>query len=54
MSERQLQAYRKLAQTRVPGSRPSEREIELIARRYIQLVSQGIRHPLPQMTDELD
>lgn len=54
MSERQLRAYRRLHTSRPPGVRPSEREIELIARRYIQLVAhQGVRRPLPIMADEL-
>jgi hypothetical protein len=53
MGNRELDAYRRLRRARTPSARPSEREIELIARRYIQLVGRGIRHPLPQIADEL-
>jgi hypothetical protein len=53
MGNRELDAYKRLQRARTPGARPSERDIELIARRYIQLVGRGIRHPLPQIAAEL-
>jgi len=53
MSDRQQAAYARLRRSRVPGARPTEREIELIARRYLQLVGRGMRHPLRQIADEI-
>ena len=53
MDERQQRASERLRSTRPPGTRPSTREIELIARRYVQLVEQGVRQPLRTMAGEL-
>jgi hypothetical protein len=53
MTEAHLRAYRRLRRGRTPGARPSDREIALITRRYLQLVERGVRHPLRQMADEL-
>ncbi len=54
MSDRQVRAYRQLRSGRPASARPTEREIELIARRYVQLVAEeGERRPLPRMAEEL-
>ena len=54
MSSRELKAYNRLRLGRAPRTRPSEREIELIARRYLELVNlYHVRNPRPQMAAEL-
>ncbi|MFN8223398.1 MAG: hypothetical protein U0R50_09170 [Gaiellales bacterium] len=53
MTAVQRRAYRRLHEVKPPGAKLTDEEVELVARRYVQLVSRGVLKPLPILAAEL-